>query len=292
VVDEQHGRPLDQAVDAANSDVVAEKHLDLPPTPVERVVLLASLARTGSSLLAAQLDSTRCVGVPREYLNADALSQTGSAWGLPRQSLRGHLGQVRRRMRGDDDWRKPVTFSDRSFGPYLQFLAARRTTSNGVFSMKVNWGDWEQGFLLTGQSLDLWNAPITWVRLFRTDEVAQAISFSRARQSGQWSSSYKTKITPTYDESHIIDSIRHIERNRVAWDHYFVSIGVEPYVVVYESLLESTTEIVRALLDWLGFPDAQPAPPSTRRQSGTESAEWQERFLKNHPEYLDRTGHT
>ena len=255
---------------------------DLPPTPLERVVIVAGMARTGSSLLSSQLASTGCVGMPREYLNPIITASTSVEWGLPRESLRGHVGHIRRRLRGDDNWRKPVRFTDRSFGEYLRLLADRRTTPNGVFSMKTFWDQWEKGFVNTGQKLDVWNAPITWVRLTRTDIVAQAISYSRALQTGQWSSNAESKGRPVYNEARIANLIEYFEHQNTSWDRYFQAIGVEPYVVHYESLAESTTETVSGLLGWLGFPDARPAPPSSRRQSGTESAEWQQRFLKSH----------
>ena len=263
---------------------------DLPKVPLKQVVVMASSQRSGSSMLSAQLASTSCVGVPREYLNPLALANTSIGWGLPRQSFRGHLGQIRRRIRGNDDWRNPVRFTNHSVGEYLRLLADRRTTANGVFSMKAHWNHWEKGFLNTGQQLDLWNAPISWVRLTRTDLIAQAISLSRARQSGQWSSHMAATKSASYDEARIVRCIEVIEYQTASWDRYFQSLGVEPYVVHYESLVESTTATVSGLLGWLGFPDARPAPPSTRRQSGTESAEWHARFLKNHPEYAHRTG--
>jgi len=288
VTDQHDGEQRAKAGDGTDIKV-AESSLDLPPSRLTRVVIVASLQRSGSSLLSALLDSTGCVGVPREYLNPDALSSASIAWGLPTQSVRGRLGQLRRRLRGDDDWQYRGLFTDQSIGTYLQALTDRRTTASGIFAMKVQWAQWSGAFLGTGQTLDLWNAPITWVRMTRTDEVAQAISLSRAQQNQEWSSAWKATRQAVYNETDIVRCINDTERCRIGWDRYFLSIGVEPYVVNYESLMESTSETVAGVMRWLGFPDVQPARPSTRRQAGTESEDWKQRFLKSYPEFKTRT---
>lgn len=129
--------------------------------PHTRYAIFA-LMRTGSDLLCADLRQ-RGLGVPHEYLQSAI---------MPRMAQR--LGAV-----------TPDGSID--VAAYLAQLQARRTTSNGIFGIKIQAaqlsritnGNAEQGStLLAGQD--------KIVLLRRRDTLMQAISLTRSLVSGRW----------------------------------------------------------------------------------------------------------
>ena len=76
-------------------------------------VLIATLPRSGSWLLAEALEGTRRCGHPREYFRPDYRPDYSRAWGLSPRA------------------------------PFIEFFCAvlaKGTTPNGTFSAKLHWG--------------------------------------------------------------------------------------------------------------------------------------------------------
>ena len=114
--------------------------LDLPdPGEPVRTIIIASMPRTGSSLLSHRLESTGVAGVPDEYFSERALNWMGRATGLPTVTRATLLRTYGRRVRLHRFWDSAVGFVDGSVGRYLDSVVTRRTTPNGVFSVKLHW---------------------------------------------------------------------------------------------------------------------------------------------------------
>ena len=162
-----------------------------PPghTTPRQVLIIASNQRTGSNLLVSTLTATGKAGVPREYL----LGRAGFAeWrrrvGAPEPTLRGATGMLKRRAFGDDTWWSCYRWTPHSIRRYLEEVSALRTTSNGVFAVKVHAyqaADWYEQY---GIDIGRWEVPVRWVRIEREDRLAQAVSFEIALQTDRWSS--------------------------------------------------------------------------------------------------------
>jgi len=243
-----------------------------------RVVVIATTARSGSTLLARGLGATGILGDPEEYLNPATIAGLRRQWGVPRVTLRGQAGRVRRRLAGDRTWANTVRYNRRSLIRYLDMLAEHRTGPTGVLSMKVMWMQYQPMLLARDLSADHWGVPVEWVRISRVDRVRQAVSVVRAKQTGQWTAAQRPVAGPVYNAIDIAASVATQTRNEAAWDAYFTDIGVEPFTVGYEQLDADYDGTMASVLSHLGV-DTPVPPRQLKRQGDAINDEWVARFL-------------
>ena len=65
------------------------------------------------------------------------------------------------------------------------------------------------------------------------------------------------------------------------WRRYFKRIGVEPFEVAYEDLVENHESTVHAILRYLDLPISEArsvAPPRLRKQADEVTEEWVQRY--------------
>jgi LPS sulfotransferase NodH len=252
---------------------------DLPTfvgTP--RVYVIASLPRTGSTLLSQLLWDTGRVGAPKEYLNPmqvrdweARLSPTLLGRSVHR-ALRGPAVNV---LAGRGRW-------DRArLEAYLARVRARRTGASGWFGLKIHWHHFERWFLSRGLDPEEILGPIRWIALTREDHVAQAVSWARALQTGKWASWQSDQLPPIYDPRSIAARMDDIEAGERGWDAWFKAREIEPLRLTFEQVVTDKEAAVRAALTWLEVPDAETVPippPPLRRQADGISAAWAARF--------------
>jgi LPS sulfotransferase NodH len=175
-------------------------------TPVRRSILICFVPRSGSTFLCGLLASTGVLGRPWEHFWAP-----------------GGLAE-----READD------------------VLAAGTTRNGVFACKFQLGRWN-GLLererrrapgLSDRRLveRLFPGPL-YVRLRRGDRVAQALSWSRAMQTGLWSTTHEGSGEPRHDRAEIEGLLELIGWESDDWDGRLAEQGIEPHEVTYEQLL-------------------------------------------------------
>ena len=123
--------------------------------------LICSTQRTGSTLLCRLLTATGLAGFPEEYLRHDRI----------------------------EPWLKRLGVTGISVQDYLREIEKRRTTSNGVFGIKIHYRDYVRFF---GSEEARKNGE-TWIKqqavifVRRKDKLSQAISFYKAVESNIWS---------------------------------------------------------------------------------------------------------
>ena len=140
-------------------------------------VLICALPRTGSSLLGELLYATGLVGYPAEWFWREDRGRNGERW--------------------------QVT----SFADYLARVLEAGTSPNGVFAAKLMWGYLDDVLFelrRLARSYDAEDAAVlqsafpdprfVWVR--REDAVAQAVSWAKAVQTGQWRSDQQATAEP------------------------------------------------------------------------------------------------
>jgi LPS sulfotransferase NodH len=272
-----------------------DARLDLKPAALDSVVLIASLPRSGGNLVCEDLRKTCLVGVPMEYLNAASIvgikggvtmeEINATRWKLPSSTIRFQLWRIARRIGFAQIWTRTHRFSKRAVRNYLGEVARTRTTPNGVFSMKIHWDQWNSKFLELNLSTDLWHVPVHWIRIVRSDDVAQAISFVIADQTDAWVGTTASLPSATYDEDAIKARLAVIEEYNAGWDSYFSSTGIKPYEIKYETYIEDRSRAVSEVLAWLGLEQADLELGSNIRQASAQNQEWHERFLASNPEY-------
>ena len=251
---------------------------DLPiaENPPETYVV-ASTPRTGSTLLCRLLWDLDCVGAPKEYLNPMQMRDwevrmgDSAAWRFFCACLRGPaVGLL-----GQREW-KPEELRR-----YVERIRQRRTSAGGFFGIKIHRHHFEKFFGEGKISLEETLAPRQWIFLRRMDRVAQAVSWSRALQSGRWASHQKFAFPVVYRRRQIGKLIEQIEAQEAAWERYFQARQIEPLRLRYEDLVEDRAAVLRLVLEYLGAAKASGITVPEldfERQSDDLNRLWIERY--------------
>ena len=199
---------------------------------------ICSTPRSGSHFLGQLLYGSRRMGCPLEYFNRVNIVH----W------------HERARAAGVSD--------------LLQFLATIRTSPNGCFGLKAHFPHLQT--LARHIALDEFATAYAHIRIVRRDLLAQAISFARAEQTGEWiSRGPASGLTAVYDRLLIRRCLIEIARQNASWECFFQAYGVRPLVVDYESLAADPPQFVRKVASFVGvdLPADEPIPgPRTSRQ--------------------------
>jgi LPS sulfotransferase NodH len=240
---------------------------------VVRSCFISTGPRTGGFLLAEALGSTGIAGRPQEYF--DPVFQ--AKW-CSRQSIR-------------------------SDTEYLEHVLAAGTTPNGVFGAKVLWHQFEHLIvklrLIDGDGLpDLellrrMFPDLRYVFLTRKDKIRQAVSYDRAIRSGVWwsigtdarsdgeSPAPDSVMVPPFDFGQIDEWVTRLTEFDSNWRRHFKRMGVEPFEVAYEDLVESYESTVLAILRYLDLPvsaSVKVDPPRLQKQADHVTERWVRRY--------------
>ena len=123
--------------------------------------MVCSIPRSGSSLLCELLCATGRAGAPTEFFDATLMKEFSTAW------------QVE------------------SFEQYLDALLRKKTSPNGVFGVKVHYGQFIDAFGDADVTGLFPNLRFIYIR--RQDHVRQAVSYARAEQTGQWAADHPSR---------------------------------------------------------------------------------------------------
>ncbi len=238
--------------------------------------MIASLPRTGSTLLCRALWDTDQAGSPKEYLNPmqvrdweARLAPTRLARRLHR-GLRGPLVG----MAGRGRW------SDARLWSYLQRVQRRRTTPNGWFGLKLHWHHHRRWFVAPRREPSTSLGSIRWVLLTREDRIAQAVSWVRALQTGRWASWQPPAQRGRYDPHAIARALRWIQEGEAGWRRWLQIRGITPLCLSYEDLVEDWAHTLELVFDTLGIEAPVPAP-GLDRLADAHSNIWIDRFTSS-----------
>ena len=235
--------------------------------------VVASTPRTGSTLLCRALWDTGRIGAPKEYLNPTQVRDWQVRLGGPvaRVTHRALVGPLAA-IAGRGPW------SDRRLRGHLAGIRARRSSEDGWFGIKLHHHHYRHWFEDPGRALDAWFPDARWVRVSREDRVGQAISWVRARQTGQWATHRVRAREPRYSRRAIEAALRDIERGETGWDRALAGRSV--LHITYEELASDLGTAVGRVFDHLGVARTHPPPrPALERQADSESDAWRARFL-------------
>jgi len=228
---------------------------------------ICATPRTGSSLLLGLLASTGLAGVPESYFRQPDEQLWADRWGIP----------------GPAD----PAFDYQAF---VRAAVVAGTTPNGVFGAKLMWGTLDELVAklaprAEGQDLAVLEAafgPVRFVHLRREDELAQAVSWLRAEQTGAWRAGEPggTAAEPHYVEARITALLDTVAEHNAAWRAWFARYGITPHEITYEQLTADLTGTTRGVLTFLGLdPEAGgPIQPRHRRQADRVNEEWATRY--------------
>jgi LPS sulfotransferase NodH len=242
----------------------------------ERTYLVASLHRSGSSLVAAALTETGTLGVPFEYFIWPTISILAARFGAVRFTARERLRHLRRRLRGDGPWLSASERARTDMAEYVRALQRVRTTPNGVFGVKVHHP--QIGRVQEQFGVDLLELvqPRRIVLLTRRDHLRQAVSLHRAQQSGRWSArgSLEPDPPPPFDPSAIEELKRRIEQEEAGWHEVLSRYDAPVHRMVYEELDADYEGVMAACFAFLGEPNAPVPPRGLDRLADAVTEEW------------------
>ncbi len=169
-----------------------------------------------------------------------------------------------------------------------QIVAAQSlgATPNGYYGAKV-FPLQVDGLALSAIREGFSDPPL--IHLFRQDTLGQAISLTRAAQSGQFFSGSDDGAVPEFDAALILDYLERIVRWNAAWNVYFARAGIEPLRISYEDLMDDPQFQMERMAKTLGLRGevrVDPSQLSLTIQRDATSAEWRERFLAAQPDDL------
>lgn len=233
---------------------------DLPPTPRRMAYLICSSPRTGSGLLCSSLQKTQMAGKPAEYLHPMAIAAFMRRIGVQRL--------------------RPAE--------YVRLLCKHRTTSNGVFGMKLHFYQFKSCFEAKNDRIDFLSSFDHIILLSRRNKLAQAISNTRALQTDVWyaktsAEAAEAQLRPvSYDAVAIARSLAFMLADNAGWRSTLATLELKHRSTYYEELVENFPEQIRNILTYLALGDATEEMLSdlpTPRLGTALNANWEERFF-------------
>ena len=230
-------------------------------------VFICTLPRTGSSLLAADMRSTNALGFPREFFNRPRYERLTEKWGVPRGDL-------------------PA---------YIEQLHARTASPNGVMGVKLMVRHLDilakEGMLPPEpgrlRNLTKTFGDVVVIKLLRKDKLRQAISLTKAQQTGKWGVLKEQTGEPFYDREALVANLVRIVEDEAMWERELEASELEPAITLdYEDIPGRRDELLLEIADLLELPDAEAIVANRDRediklrvQSDDLTEEWYDRFI-------------
>jgi LPS sulfotransferase NodH len=209
--------------------------------------IICATPRCGSHLLAEALSTTSIAGKPDEYFHSNKYGQL--------QNEAGNIAEI---------------YGKKSLEEFRELVWEFGSSKNGVFGIILHW-NYLHHVIKNYQSLPQYqamnaaelfdalfsNPKYIWIQ--RRDKVLQAISWIKAAHTGVWSqpkdaaeaSSTKELL---YDYYRIDLHYNFFVEWEKAWLDFFASHKIEPFIVVYEDLVENYEQTQLELLNFLEIP--------------------------------------
>ncbi len=217
-----------------------------------KYLIIASTARSGSHMLGHALHDTGLFGYPLEYVNPSNLEQ----------------------------WKK-ITQED-SFEGVLNSIKSRRTSSNGVFAIKVHYSHIKQFGSFQNFTKHFPEAHV--VLITRKNILKQAVSFVIASQSGNWISGQTSKKKkPIYDGNRIKMIMKRTMLENASWKYNLQISGSNYLEMEFENIVANIPRAIHEVADFMNVDISHtsiPSKPVTKRQSSIINEEWEQKFLK------------
>ena len=254
-------------------------------TAPNKSYIICATPRCGSHLLAEALQTTGIAGKPDEYFLPNKHGQ-----------LQNEAGVIAER------------FGEKSLEEFRQLVLELGSSSNNVFGIILH-GTYLQSIINNFQNMphyqtlntaDLFaeifhNPKYIWIQ--RRDKVRQAISWLKASETGIWSQfkgaeiGLKLNKEPQYDYYIIDQYYKFFIELEKTWADFFETYQIEPFVVVYEELVEKYEQTQFELLDFLDISYDNKLVFSERmlqRQSTNSNHEWAQKYRQQKASSIHR----
>jgi LPS sulfotransferase NodH len=160
-----------------------------------------------------------------------------------------------------------------------QEILGRGATANGIYGLKVMSRQFDNSLASRWPE----RLPgLRFVHLERRDLLGQAISWVRARQTGQYFSITAAQGEARYDAAAIARAIGEIAEGQARWRRYFARNGIDALWLVHEEVAADPQAAAESIARLLGLdeqPRVDPERIRLRAQRDGLSEEWRERFV-------------
>ena len=177
--------------------------------------LIANTPRSGSHLLGHTLSETGQHGVPLVYFNPANVVY----------------------------WYK--RFGVSTIEELIPFLFKYRSSPNGYFGVKADWGQYKKSLCDTIHSDALNFTKIVWIQ--RDNLLKQAVSYAIAKQTRQWISAMPKQGEAEYDYSEIVKCARKIRNWNQDWKSHFETTSVPVLQTQYENIISNPQQELRKI---------------------------------------------
>ena len=240
---------------------------------MKRLLFICTTPRTGSSMLRGDIRSTKAMGDPREWFN---------------------MSRGRRYHQSKKDWGVPGGDLD----AYISAVKEHTSTKNGVVGVKLFELHLSQlvrrGMLPSGPGrlralAEAFGTPDPVViTLTRNNKLRQAISFTRAKQTGKWGTQGEAKTKDKYDRKAVEADLMELIERENRWDRELEESGYVPNLsLIYEVLLHEREETLLQLAIDLELPDPAGIVASRdveenrlERQADQRTEAWINKFIR------------
>ena len=235
---------------------------DLPRSPssrARRVALVVSTPRTASTLLCRTLWDSGRMAAPKEYFNP----MQARDWAL-RQRMPGVRWLPTRSL---PLWERALTTRQRR--AHMAAVLAHRTDVHGLFAAKLQYNQLARWFGDLDQLQDALGQLII-VRLSRDDRTAQARSWVRAMQTGQWAAHQPVRGATQVHPAAVARAQQVLTEREAAWDH-----ALRHRAVLHlrsEEVMSNLDGSMRRVLDAVGRNSSGPLPPAALTRQGAPPA--------------------
>ncbi len=141
-----------------------------------------------------------------------------------------------------------------------------------------------------GEVTEIFFPNARYIFLQRKQKVRQAISLSKALQTGIWNETadqdqdYKKFVLPAlYDRDHIECCFDMLLADDFAWQSFLETNGFKYLQLWFDDLVKNYEDKIDEVYSYLGVKSAEKIAPLLRQQSNKESLEWEERFREETP---------
>jgi LPS sulfotransferase NodH len=206
---------------------------------MKNLLFICTTPRTGSSLLVADMRSTGAMGHPREYFNLTGrYKNNAEKWGLDFDDLDGHIASLRKRTASPNG-----VVGIKIFERHLDQMALQGLLPRGpgrLRALSERFGEPE---------------PVI-ITLFRRNKLRQAISFTKAKQTGKWGVLRKAKADPKYDQKALANDLVELVRRESRWERELEDSGYRPHLeLIYEDLVPGRESVLLRIAELLELPD-------------------------------------
>ncbi|MCA9921510.1 MAG: hypothetical protein KC421_04015 [Anaerolineales bacterium] len=247
--------------------------------------IICATPRCGSHLLAEALQTTGIAGKPDEYFHTNKYGQL--------QNEAGNIAEI---------------YGKKSLEAFRELVWELGSSPNGVFGIILHW-NYLHHVVNNYQSLpqyqnlnaaELFDAifhhpKYIWIQ--RRDKVHQAISWIKASQTGVWIQSKNAKSKPkqakelAYDYFKIDLHYNFFVESEKAWADFFAAHQIEPFIVIYEDLVEKYEQTRLDLLDFLqiSYDDTTAfAERKLQKQGDSLNEIWAQKYRQQKSSYVHR----